>query len=127
MLHDVLKKANGSQTTVLFTAVFAVFQINPLAFVCFVTLNLTVVERHGSTLDLVLDGVVRSSQMLGNAVDRLSILATNFNFVSFFAQKMLIFSVFCGIIGIVHSDDPFELVSEQPQFYHRIVTMDFLF
>ena len=51
-------------------------------------------------------------------------LATH-QFVSFFAQKVLTFSVFCGIIGIVHSDDPFELLSQQLQFYHRIVTMDF--
>lgn len=28
----------------------------------------------------------------------------------FFAHQVLTFSVFCGIIGIVHSDDPFELV-----------------
>ena len=91
MLHDVLKKANGSQTTVLLTAVFSVFQINPLAFVCFLTLNPTVVERRASSLDFVLDGVVRSSQMLDNAVDRPSILATNFNFVSFFAQNLPIF------------------------------------
>ena len=48
--------------------------------------------------------------MLGNAVDRPPILQTNFNFVSFFAQKVLTFSVFCGIIGIVHSDDPFGIV-----------------
>ena len=28
----------------------------------------------------------------------------------FFAHQVLTFSVFCGIIGIVHSDDPFELL-----------------
>ena len=28
----------------------------------------------------------------------------------FFAHQVLTFSVFCGIIGIVHSDDPFELM-----------------
>ena len=61
------------------------------------------------------------------AVERPAVFQSNFNFVSFFAQKVLTFSMFRGIIGIVHSDDPFELVSQQLQFYHRIVTMDILF
>ena len=49
-------------------------------------------------------------QMLGYAIYRPSVLQSNFYFVPFFAHQVLTFSVFCGIIGIVHSDDPFELM-----------------
>ena len=127
-LHHVLKETHRRQAAVLLAAVLAVFTVHLLALVGFVTLNLAIVERHGSTLDLVvLDSVVWTAQMLGYAVNRPAVLQTNFNFVSFFAQKVLTFSMFCGIIGIVHSDDPFELFSEQLQFYHRIVTIDILF
>ncbi len=31
-------------------------------------------------------------------------------FVPFFVQTVLTFSVFCGLIGIVHSDDPFGIL-----------------
>ena len=48
--------------------------------------------------------------MLGYAVNRPTVFQPNFNFVSFFAPKVLTFSMFCGIIGIVHSDDPFGIV-----------------
>ena len=48
--------------------------------------------------------------MLGYAIYRPSVLQSNFYFVPFFAHQVLTFSVFCGIIGIVHSDDPFELM-----------------
>ena len=37
---------------------------------------------------------------------------------------MLIFSVFCVTIWIVHSDDPFELLFSQTQFYYRIIAVD---
>ena len=110
MLDDVLKKPYRSQAAVLLAAVPTVFQVHLLALVCLVTALLSVVERHHATLDLVLDRIVRPSQMLGYAVNRPAIFQSNFNFVSFFAQKVLTFSMFCGIIGIVHSDDPFELV-----------------
>ena len=41
------------------------------------------------------------------------------------AAKMLIFSVFRGVIDIVHSDDPFVLLPHQLPFYHGFVTMGF--
>ena len=106
MLDDVLKKPYRSQAAVLLAAVPTVFQVHLLALVCLVTALLSVVERHHATLDLVLDRIVRPPQMLGYAVGRPAIFQSNFNFVSFFAQKVLTFSMFCGIIGIVHSDLP---------------------
>ena len=110
MLDDVLKKPYRSQATVLLAAVSAFSQIHLLALVGLVTVLFAIVERHGSTLDLVLDRIVRPPQMLGYAVGRPAVFQSNFNFVSFFAQKVLTFSMFCGIIGTVHSDDPFGIV-----------------
>lgn len=110
MLHNVLKKADGSQTAILPATVLTAFQIHRFTFVCFITPYLAVVERHRSALDLVLNCVVRSPQMLGYSVDRPSVLAANLNFVSFFAQKVLTFAMFCGMIGIVHSNFPFGIV-----------------
>ena len=110
MLDNVLKKPYRSQAAVLLAAVPTVFQVHLLALVGLVTVLLSVVERHHTALDLVLDRIVRPSQMLGYAVNRPAIFQSNFNFVSFFTQKVLTFSMFCGIIGIVHSDDPFGIV-----------------
>ena len=110
MLNDVLKKPYRSQAAVLLAAVPTVFQVYLLALVGLVAVLFPIVERHHTARDLILDGVVRTSQMLGYAVNRPTIFQSNLDFVPFFAQKVLTFSVFCGIIGIVHSDDPFGIV-----------------
>ena len=110
MLNDVLKKPYRSQAAVLLAAVSAVLQIHLLPLVGLVTVLLPIVERHHTTHDLILDCIVRPSQMLGDSVDRPAVFQSNLDLGPFFAQKMLTFSVFCGIIGIVHSDDPFGIV-----------------
>ena len=48
--------------------------------------------------------------MLCDSVDCPPIFQTHFNLVPFFVQKVLTFSVFCGIICFVHSDDSFRIV-----------------
>ena len=126
-LYYVLEETNRSETAVLLAAVLTVFKIYLLALVCFVALHLPVIERYRAAFDLVFDGVVWTLQMLGDTLDRPAVFQSYFNFVSFFTQKVLTFPVFCGIISDVHSDDPFKLMFEQLQFYHRIVTMDILF
>ena len=64
--------------------------------------------------------------MLSDLIDRPPVLTAHLYLVTFFAAKMLTFSVFRGMIDIVHSDDPFVWLSQQLPFYHGFVTMDFL-
>ena len=89
MLNAMAQEASRSQTTVLLASLFAVLLIHFLALIGLVTLNMTVVKRHGSALDLVFDGVVGTTQFLGDLVNRPAELEKNFNFVTFFAQMQI--------------------------------------
>lgn len=110
MPDNILKKPYRCQTAVLLAAILAVFRTHLSALVGFIALHFSVIERYRSAPDLVLNRVVRTSQMLGDAVDRPAVFQPNFYFVPLFAYKVLTFPVFCGIMGVVHSGDPFELV-----------------
>ena len=80
MLDNILKESYRCQASVLLAAVSAVFQVHLLALDGLVTVLLPVVERHHTALDFILYGVVRTTQMLGYAVDRPPVLQSNFNF-----------------------------------------------
>ena len=80
MLDNILKESYRCQASVLLAAVSAVFYIHLFAFISLVAVLLPVVERHHAALDLILYGVVRTTQMLGYAVDRPPVLQSNFNF-----------------------------------------------
>jgi len=58
----------------------AVLFVDPFSLVCLVSLLLSIVKRNGSAFDFVLDGVIRTPQMLCNPVDCPDIFQTNFNF-----------------------------------------------
>ena len=81
MRYNVLKKPYRSQTAVLLAAALAVLMIHLFALVVLVAVLPSIVQRHNSSFDFILDGVIRSSQMFGNTVDRPSVLQSNFNFV----------------------------------------------
>ena len=80
-------------TSLLLAAVLAVLAINLFALIGFVALDFSVIERDHTALDLVLDGVVRTAQMLGYAVNRPTVFQPNFNFVfrrSFSGRSMFL-------------------------------------
>ena len=55
-------------------------------------------------------GIIRSFQFFGNSVyGPLVFVESHLNDMPFFACQVLTFSVFCGIIAFVHSDDSFRI------------------
>lgn len=73
----------------------------------FVSLDLATIQLYRSAGYFVLDGIVGASYMLRNSVYGPAVFQPYFNFMPLFRKKVLTFSVFCGIIGIVHSGDSF--------------------
>ena len=75
----------GKKWLMMVAAIAAVFFVDSLSLIRFVPFPLSVVKGDGSSVDFVLDGVVRASQMFRNSIDRLAVFQTHFDFMPLFA------------------------------------------
>lgn len=69
MFHTLLKKTKCGIAAVLIAKALAVLLIHLFSLIGFVTVSLSVIKRHNSSLDFVLVGVVGMPQMLSDAVE----------------------------------------------------------
>lgn len=110
MLADILKKRGGFKASVFPAAFLTMFEIDRISDICLVSPDLAIVQQNRATHDFILYGIIRSSQFFGNSVYCLFVFVpSHLNDMPFFACQVLTFSVFCGIIAFVHSDDSFRI------------------
>ena len=110
MLADILKKRGCFKASVFPAAFLTMFEINGISDICPVSPDIAILQQSRATHYFILYGIIRSSQFFDNPVYGLFVFVeSHLNDMSFFACQVLTFSVFCGIIGFVHSDDSFRI------------------
>ena len=109
--RERLATSRGCFKASVFPAAFlTMFEINGISDICLVSPDLAIVQQNRAPHDFILYGIIWSSQFFGNSVYCLFVFVeSHLNDMPFFACQVLTFSVFCGIIGFVHSDDSFRI------------------